>query len=105
MGADVEEMTMEDFQEAPDRLFERAQKEAVVVRDSDGIVVTVGSEGDARLPEPEDDDEGPVVSYKTVSAPIGRAAKTGYFASQEHVSKTWAAGMVSRIFAHRRSSR
>ena len=101
----MEEMTMEDFQESPDRLYERAQEEAVVVRDSDGIVVTVGSEGDARLPDPQDDDEGPVVSYKTVSAPIGRSAETGYFARQEHGRRTRAAGIVSRILDHRRSSR
>jgi hypothetical protein len=62
-------------------IFRQSQREVQVERDDEGIVLAIGSEGDSELPRDEFD-EGPIVDYPTVSAPLGEASESGYFASR-----------------------
>jgi hypothetical protein len=76
----MEKMTIEDFQCSREKVFERAPTEAQVIHDDEGIVMVIGSEGDARFPEPDDDD-GPIVEQKA-AAPPEAEVENGYFASR-----------------------
>lgn len=73
--------SMEEFHEHPDELVVAARNEVQVVRDEDGVVVTLGVDG--TVPPIEDrDTDGPTVDYASVTTPQGGAVKPeGYFAS------------------------
>ena len=76
-------MTIEEFRRSRGRVLKQSETEAQVVRDEKGIVMIVGSEGDAVFAEPDDDDdEGPLVDEKTVSLPSPAASESGYFSSR-----------------------
>ena len=64
-----------------DEVFRRSQEEVQVERDNDGIVLAIGYEGDAELPE-DIFDEGSIVDYPSVSVPSGEGSESGYFASR-----------------------
>jgi hypothetical protein len=78
----MEDMTIEEFRRSRGRVLKQSETEAQVVRDEEGIVMVVGSEGDAVFAEPDDDDEGPLVDEKTVSLPSPAASESGYFSSR-----------------------
>jgi hypothetical protein len=77
----MKDVSVHEFDDSRDEVLRRSRHEAQYLRDEDGVVMAIGSDGDADLPDDEGD-EGAIVDYPTVSVPTGEAVDSGYFASR-----------------------
>jgi hypothetical protein len=75
----VREVTMDEFQEDRDAVLSDSGREAQVIMNDGGVVMVIGSEGDAGLPE-DTFDEGPIVSHRSATVPSADDVESEYFA-------------------------